>query len=304
MKKFLAFLLLFCLPLGASAEIDVVASLFPQYDFARTIAGDRANVTQLLPPGQDSHGYEPSMRELIGMSEADLFLYTGDAMEPWAASLLGDIENLMVVDISEGILTLPEHEHEAEHCEDDNCDGTHTEDAHSEEPHSHDAHIWLSPKNAIAMCENICKALISVDPEGEEFYRANTDALIAELTALDEAFAALKPARTLFFAGKFAYSHFFDRYGFEYMSAYESCSADAEPSARRVVEITEAMKEEGALVLYVDELCDMRVAGALSAETGAEIRVFHTCHNITSEQMENGVTYIDLMYENLKGIAE
>lgn len=304
MKKFLAFLLLFCLPLGASAEIDVVASLFPQYDFARTIAGDRANVTQLLPPGQDSHGYEPSMRELIGMSEADLFLYTGDAMEPWAASLLGDMENLMVVDISEGILTLPEHEHEAEHCEEDNCDGTHTEDAHSEEPHSHDAHIWLSPKNAIAMCENICKALISVDPEGEEFYRANTDALIAELTALDEAFAALELDHTLFFAGKFAYSHFFDRYGFEYMSAYESCSADAEPSARRVVEITEAMKDENAPVLYVDELCDMRVADALSAETGAEIRVFHTCHNITSEQMENGVTYIDLMYENLKGIAE
>jgi len=64
------------------------------------------------------------------------------------------------------------------------------------------------------------------------------------------------------------------------------------------------MKDENAPVLYVDELCDMRVAGALSAETGAEIRVFHTCHNVTSEQMEAGITYIDLMYENLKGIAE
>jgi len=79
MKKFLAFLLLFCLPLGASAEIDVVASLFPQYDFARIIAGDRANVTQLLPPGQDSHGYEPSMRELIGMSDR-IYVMRGGAI--------------------------------------------------------------------------------------------------------------------------------------------------------------------------------------------------------------------------------
>jgi len=296
MKKFLAFLLLFCLPLSASAEIEIVASLFPQYDFARTIAGDRASVTQLLPPGQDSHGYEPSMREVISMSQADIFLYTGDAMEPWASALMGNSETLMIVDVSEGISNTPDHGHEEDHEEDQEED--------YEESHSHDAHIWLNPANAILMCENICAALIEADPEGEAFYRANTDALIAELTELDKAFASLEIDHTLFFAGKFAYSHFFDRYGFEYMSAYESCSADAEPSARRVVEITQAMKDEKAAVLYVDELCDMRVADALKNETGAEIRVFHTCHNITSEQMEAGVTYLDLMYENLKGIAE
>jgi len=296
MKKFLAFLLLFCLPLSASAEIEIVASLFPQYDFARTIAGDRASVTQLLPPGQDSHGYEPSMREVISMSQADIFLYTGDAMEPWASALMGNSETLMIVDVSEGISNTPDHGHEEDHEEDQEED--------YEESHSHDAHIWLNPANAILMCENICAALIEADPEGEAFYRANTDALIAELTELDKAFASLEIDHTLFFAGKFAYSHFFDRYGFEYMSAYESCSADAEPSARRVVEITQAMKDEKAAVLYVDELCDMRVADALKNETGAEIRVFHTCHNITSEQMEAGITYIDLMYENLKGIAE
>ena len=73
---------------------------------------------------------------------------------------------------------------------------------------------------------------------------------------------------------------------------------------RRIVEMTQAMLDEGAQVLYVDELCDMRVASSLSEQTGAQIRVFYTCHNVTQEQMDAGVTYLDLMRENLKGISE
>ena len=154
-KKLVSLILVLCLlPLGALAEIEVVASLFPQFDFARTIAGERAHVSQLLPPGQDSHGYEPSMRELLALGEADLFLFTGEAMEPWAASLVGGAqEGLTVVDVSAGITAESGHEL-------------------ANEEHSHDAHIWLNPLNAIAMCENIRDALITADPEGEAVYRA------------------------------------------------------------------------------------------------------------------------------------
>ena len=288
-KKLVSLMLALCLlPLGSLAEVEVVASLFPQFDFARAIAGERAHVSQLLPPGQDSHGYAPSMRELLALGEADLFLFTGATMEPWAASLVGGMEDgPAIVDVSAGVSA--ESGHEA---------------AEGGDEHSHDAHIWLNPLNAITMCENICDALIGIDPEGDAVYRANAEALIADLTALDEAFAALSIDHTLFFAGKFAYSHFFARYGFPYMSAYDSCSADAEPSARRIVEMTQAMLDEGAQVLYVDELCDMRVASSLSEQTGAQIRVFYTCHNVTQEQMDAGVTYLDLMRENLKGISE
>lgn len=289
MKKTVSLIIaLALLPACAMAEIDVVASLFPQYDFARTIAGDRANVSQLLPPGQDSHGYEPSMRELLALNEADLFLFTGESMEPWAASLIGGTDGLTVIDVSEGV----------------DAESGHESEEPGEEEHSHDAHIWLNPLNAVTMCENIRDALIAIDPEGEAVFRQNADELIAELYALDEAFSALHPEHTLFFAGKFAYSHFFERYGFAYMSAYDSCSSDAEPSARRIVEMTQAMQDEDAKYLYVDELCDMRVASSICEETGAQTRVFYTCHNVTAEQMEAGVTYLDLMYENLKGISE
>lgn len=104
-KKLVSLMLALCLlPLGSLAEVEVVASLFPQFDFARAIAGERAHVSQLLPPGQDSHGYEPSMRELLALGEADLFLFTGEAMEPWAASLVGGMEDgPAIVDVSAGV---------------------------------------------------------------------------------------------------------------------------------------------------------------------------------------------------------
>ena len=150
-KKLVSLMLALCLlPLGSLAEVEVVASLFPQFDFARAIAGERAHVSQLLPPGQDSHGYEPSMRELLALGDADLFLFTGEAMEPWAASLVGGMEDgPAIVDVSAGVSA--ESGHEA---------------AEGGDEHSHDAHIWLNPLNAITMCENICDALIGIDPEG------------------------------------------------------------------------------------------------------------------------------------------
>ena len=162
-KKLVSLMLALCLlPLGSLAEVEVVASLFPQFDFARAIAGERAHVSQLLPPGQDSHGYEPSMRELLALGEADLFLFTGEAMEPWAASLVGGMEDgPAIVDISAGVSA--ESGHEA---------------AEGGDEHSHDAHIWLNPLNAIAMCENIRDALIAADPEGEAVYRANAEVLV------------------------------------------------------------------------------------------------------------------------------
>ena len=181
-KKLVSLMLALCLlPLGSLAEVEVVASLFPQFDFARAIAGERAHVSQLLPPGQDSHGYEPSMRELLALGEADLFLFTGEAMEPWAASLVGGMEDgPAIVDVSAGVSA--ESGHEA---------------AEGGNEHSHDAHIWLNPLNAITMCENIRDALIGIDPEGEAVYRANAEALIADLTALDEAFRAVHIAEDL-----------------------------------------------------------------------------------------------------------
>lgn len=82
-------------------RIEVVATLFPQYDFARQIAGARADVTLLLPPGVESHAYEPTPADIIRINQADVFLYTGAYMEPWAQKLIEGLDgDVQVVDVS------------------------------------------------------------------------------------------------------------------------------------------------------------------------------------------------------------
>ena len=73
---------------GNSEKIEVIATLFPQYDFAKKIGGDKVNVTLLLPPGAESHTYEPTPQDMININNSNLFIYTGEEMEPWANNLI------------------------------------------------------------------------------------------------------------------------------------------------------------------------------------------------------------------------
>ncbi|MBQ3079192.1 MAG: zinc ABC transporter substrate-binding protein [Clostridia bacterium] len=300
MKKITAFLLALILSAGvfASAELEIVCSLFPQYDFARQIAGGCASITQLLPNGTDSHGYEPSMRDMLNTDGADLFIYTDELLEGWVESFSGGLSRVTMVRCADGIDldTLNKEWEAASHAE-----GKHEHD----HDHAYDAHIWLDPILAIQMVNNICDAMAEADPENAEIYRLNADNYIKELQALDSEFQALfsaYPDATLYFGGKFAYSHFLRRYHVGYVSAYATCSDEGEPSARTIVHMAETMKQEGAKAVFTDEMSSGQVAQALSGETGAKLLVFHTCHNLSKEDQEKGLTYIDIMRMNLENI--
>ena len=119
---FLSLLLLFtaCSPKNKpqSTKLKVIASLFPQYDFAKQIAKDKAEVTLLLPPGSESHTFDPSTNDILKISNSDIFLYTGKYMEPWAERLLSGIDSssLLIKDVSSNVNLLKEShsEHEGE----------------------------------------------------------------------------------------------------------------------------------------------------------------------------------------------
>ena len=183
-KRFLIFIMAIIVAITSVAcagkqdkKLQIVATLFPQYDFARIIAGDRADVTMLLPYGSDSHSYEPSIKDMARVCGADMFLYTGKDMEPWAATLLEGAgnEKCSVPDITENITLLGGTQ---EHL--------HAGDAHE---HSHsqdyDMHIWTSPRNAIIMADNILEALCDIDSENAPYYRSNAEKLKIELEELD-----------------------------------------------------------------------------------------------------------------------
>lgn len=265
----------------------VVATLFPHYDFARNIAGDRMNVELLMSAGSDAHTFDPAVSDIVKMNSADIFIYTGNDMESWAHTFIDTIsDSTLIVDLSNGV------EYERSH----------------EGEHSHaDPHIWTSPKNAIQMVNGITDALCSFDPEGEQYYRENAAKYTAQLETLSEELLYLAgnaKGKTLFFGGKFSFHHLMEDYGFSYMTLYDGCSESAEPSAKRLSQLTRLMKEESAKVIFYPELTQGKSAHAIAEETGARALLLHSCHNLSNDDYKAGEDYISLMQKNLQNIRE
>ena len=272
-----------------SGKLQIVASLFPQYDFAREICGDKADITLLLPAGMDSHSYEPTPKDIVKLSEASLFLYTGDNMEPWAARLSGNVKG-QILDVSMGATLL---------------DGSDIHHASVQEKSnaSTDPHIWTNPQNAIIMVDNISRAVCSLDPSNAEYYTENAERYKNELRLLDAEIeeAVQNSKRTnLIFGGHFAMRYFTHRYGLSYESAFDSCSGEAEPSPQTILHLIEHIRNDNIPAVYYEELSTPQTAKLLADETGAQMLLLHSCHNISKEEQDE--TYLSLMKKNLENL--
>lgn len=282
-------------PPKQESVLTVTATLFPQYDFAREVGGDLVSVELLLPPGVESHSYEPSPADIIAINECDVFLYTGEGMEPWAHTIAESLDgDMLVTDVSRGVeFTCAHEEHEHDH--------------HGHDHGAYDPHIWTDPTKAMTMVENIRDAFIACDPEHEAVYRENAAAYLVKLAALDEALMALSASLTnhdIYFGGRFAMLYFAERYGFTCHAAYDSCAAETEPSARAVAEIIDGMTKNHARAIYYEEMVKPTVALAIAGEVGAETLLLHSCHNVSRSELEQGVTYLSLMEQNLANLKE
>lgn len=278
-----------------SGKLQITATLFPQYDFCRQIAGERAEVTLLLPPGMESHNYEPSVSDILSITKSDLFVYTGPYMEAWAQTVIEGLDDsVRVVDVSQDI-ALCEHEDHEEHAH-----------AH-EEQEEMDPHIWTDPLRAVMMAENILTALCEEDPKNSGYYTGRAEAYIAQLHALDEEFSAVAAqlkSRVLCHGGRFSMTYFARRYDLTFIAAFDSCSSQAEPSAARVIEMIQQVREQKLPAVFYEELTQPRIAQVISEETGAILLLLHTCHNVSKKELEEGVTYLSLMQGNLENLKK
>lgn len=296
-KLFLVFIavlsLAACSPKGdESGKIEIIATLFPQYDFARQIGGDKAEVTLLLPAGQEAHLYDPSPKDMEKIASSDVFIYTGEMMEGWAADIASSVGGeVKIVDASEGAAFIEN-----------------TEDAHAHEHDSveaYDPHIWLDFDNAKTMCDNIASALIEVSPENKAYFEENLAALKNELDNLDSDFAAVCESsdKTLVFGGRFALGYLTHRYNIKYVSAYASCGAEAEPSVKDIQYLTDFVKDNNIKAVYCEEFSDPKIARLIAGD-GAEVLVLHSAHNTSADERESGATFISIMRRNLENIKK
>ena len=362
-------------------KLKVVTTLFPYYDFARQIAGDKVELSMVIPAGQDSHSFEPTPADIRLIQNADLLICNGGAMEQWVSQVVSslDSESLKVItmmdyvdiveeEVVEGMEdsgeehhhahaadndhdhaaedhdhTDDEHDHDAEdhdHTDDehdhdaedhDYTDDEHDHDAedhdHTDDEHDHDAedhththddddadyeieydeHIWTSPVNAMKITQVIADTLEEMDPADADTFTANAEDYIGKLKNLDREFREVVTGADLdliVMADKFPLRYFADTYGLRYRAAFSGCSSDTEPSAKTIAYLIDKVREEQIPAVYYLELSSHRVAEIISEETGAKPLLFHSCHNVTRREFDNGVTYLELMEQNVVNLRE
>ena len=276
-------------------KLTVVTTLFPLYDFAKNIGGEHADVSLLLPPGVESHGFEPKPDDIVKINKAGVFIYTGKHMEPWAEKILKSIDNrgLIVVDSSKGINLMKEAEEDGH------------DHKHGKSEEEMDPHIWLDFGNAQKMVDNMLEGFIKADAANADAYRKNAGQYKAMLSALDNKFReGLASCNTKYFihGGHYTFGYMAGRYGLNYISAYRGFSPDSEPSAKRLAELVKKMKKHNAEYIFYEELVSPRVADTIAKETGAALLQLHAAHNITKEEWDRGVTFAGLMEQTLSNL--
>jgi zinc transport system substrate-binding protein len=277
----------------AAGKLTVVTTLYPLYDFTRAVAGDKAEVALLMPPGVEPHSYEPKPEDMVRLSKADVVIYTNEVMEPWAVKLLKTVaQKPQVVDASRGVALLKAGSEEAEH------DHQHTGGI--------DPHIWLDFANAQIMVQNIADGLSAKDPANRDYYQANARSYQQELKKLDDEFrAGLQNCakRVFLHGGHFAFSYLAKRYQLSYRSA-QAINPDSEPTPARIAELIEQMRANGLKYVYCEELLSPATAQMIARETGAQVLVLNGAHNIGKEDFDRKVSFLTLMRQNLANLRK
>jgi zinc transport system substrate-binding protein len=288
---FIPALLLPFLPGEGKGALKIAASVFPLYDFSRSVAGDRAEVSLLLPAGVDVHTWQPRPRDVVSLSRADLFVYIGSGLEPWADSLLKTRSRGAgrILEAGKGLAAGKGRGHD--HRGDDRDDAP-------------DPHLWLDVQMAETMIIRIRDELAALDAEGASAYRRNAAAAVQALRLLDAEFrGGLERCRnrTVVLAGHAAFGHLAARYGLTQVSLY-GLSPDAEPTARHLAGVVEMMRRNKIATVFFEVNSSRRMAEVLARETGAGLVGLDPAANPSREQWAAGVTFLDIMRRNLAAL--
>lgn len=280
-------------------RLKIVSTVFAPYDFAREIAGDRGDCTLLVPPGTEVHSYEPTARDLITVQNCDVFIYVGGESDAWVDKLLSalDTSRFRTVTLMDCTELLPE--------EDVAGDGI-KHAAHGEET-EYDEHVWTSPRNAVRIVDKLRQSFADASPEDADGFAARAKAYTEELNALDRSFAGLTATakrHTIVMADRFPLLYFVRAYGLDYRAAFPGCASETEPNAATVARLIDEVKREQIPVVFYLEMSDGRMADTICEATGAEKRLFHSCHNVTAAEQQAGETYLSLMTRNRDVLKE
>ena len=300
-----------------NADLSIVATIFPGYDWVREIMGDEAenaDITMLMDNGTDLHSYQPTADDISKISQCDLFIYAGGESDEWVKDALKQAENkdMKVINMmemlgdsvkTEEVVEGMESEHDYDHDE----DGDHHD---SDQEVEYDEHTWLSLKNAEMICEAIENDLSSLDPENKDIYKKNSEEYISKLSELDSKYQKTvddAARKTVLFGDRFPFRYLTDDYGLDYYAAFVGCSAETEASFKTVKFLAEKVDELDLPCVMTIEGSDHKIAETIirnTADKDQKVLTMDSMQSVTVSDLKDGKTYLSVMEKNLEALKE
>lgn len=325
---------------GNSNKISIVCTTFPQYDWVKNILGEEAerfNVTLLLDNGVDMHSYQPAVKDIATAGSSNLFIYVGGESDTWVEDALKEAKNkdLKAINLMETLGNSVKEEEVVEGMQEERESLGHSheksskekqeqtqkeshensqeingqKEAADEEP-EYDEHIWLSIRNAEIMVKNIEKAIEQLDSNNAKVYQTNAENYIKKLDTLDKQYAnTIQNAKykAILFGDRFPFRYMADDYDLKYYAAFAGCSAETMAGFETVTFLAKKADELRLPVILTIENSDGRIAEAVKSNTtkkNQKILAMNSLQSVTKEQIADGITYLQVMQENLSVLSE
>lgn len=286
-------------------KLTIISTSFPGYDFARAVTKNSKDVEvkMLLKPGAEMHDFEPTPQDIKNIKNSDIFIYVGGDSDEWIKDVLDDIDTdkTKVIKLMD-LVNVVEEEH-VEGMEEHH----HDEDEEEEEDVEYDEHVWTSPINTITITNKLKDEIIKIDNDNKELYEKNANNYVNELTNIDtEIKNVVKNAKRkeIIFGDRFPLRYFVEEYKLSYYAAFPGCSEQTEASAKTISFLIDKVKADKVPVVFHIELSNEKIANTIAKETGAKVLEFKTAHNISQKDFDAGVTYVDIMKDNIKVLKE
>ncbi len=294
-------------PPQGSDGLVIVTTIFPVYDWVRSILGKTADSTELimlLDDGVDLHSYAPTAKDMLDIAGCDLFIYVGGESDKWVEDTLRSApsekrRDLCLMDAL-GDALKEEELVEGMQGEEEEEDG--------EEGAEYDEHVWLSLNNARYLCGSIANVLSEIDPGNSGTYAGNARTYMEQLQSLESEYeyaVGNMSYNTVLFGDRFPFRYLVDDLGLEYYAAFAGCSAESEASFETITFLAGKLKTLGLKNVVVLEGGSGKIASTVISTSGLDgigTVTLNSMQSVTAQDIENGADYIDIMTQNLEGL--
>lgn len=269
-------------------KIKIIATIFPIYDLANQVAKNSVDLKMLLPPGVDAHSFEPTPETVKLVENCNVLIYLGSDVDLWVEKILSSFDEnkknrIRTINLMQLLGYSPNQKS------------------------SIDPHVWTSFQTMAKMARILESNLAQIDSKNSSTYSENSAAFISKLNELEKEYWRTineSKHKTLVFADKFPFKHFIQEFNLEVLTPFANCSSKAEALSSKVSQIINFIKQNNISTVLKADFSECGLAESVANETGAKVKVLHSCHNVSADDFSANKTYLDFMCENLETLKE